>query len=64
MEFIFICRYVDTYKTYQDLLNGKADTNVMKFLSEQHFLEAFGKVSPFFVRNLICLSVYCILYML
>lgn len=38
-------RYIDSYKTYQVLLNGKADTSVIKFLSEHHFLEAFGKVS-------------------
>ena len=36
-------KYLERYKLYQDLLNGKADGLVTKFLTEHHFLDAFAK---------------------
>lgn len=36
-------KYLDRYKQYQELLNGKAESSVTKFLSEEHFLPAFAK---------------------
>ena len=41
-------RYLETYRHYQELLNGKADAAVVNFLSENHYLDAFAKVYFFF----------------
>eukprot|EP00794_Sanderia_malayensis_P008808 gene8808-9750_t len=36
-------RYLNTYKKYQDLLTGKADTEAVSFLQEPHSLTTFSK---------------------
>ncbi|XP_057310450.1 dynein axonemal heavy chain 3-like isoform X2 [Hydractinia symbiolongicarpus] len=36
-------KYLETYNIYQDLLNGRGDNAVAKFLVENHYLGAFSK---------------------
>lgn len=36
-----MCRYLNTYKQYGDLLNNKAETDVASFLKERHSLQGF-----------------------
>lgn len=38
-------KYLNTYRKYADLLNGKADDDTRAFLGEAHSLEAFQQVS-------------------
>ena len=37
------CRYLNTYKKYNDLLNTKAEADVVAFLKERHSLQGFVK---------------------
>lgn len=40
----YVVRYLNTYKKYHDLLNNKAETEVMAFLQDEPVLLALAKV--------------------
>ena len=51
-----LCRYLNVYKKYADLLNNKADQEVSAFLREPHTIQAFKQVG---VSEIHTMCVWC-----
>jgi len=47
-------KYLNLYRKYAELLNGKSDQDVTDFLAKRHPIDAFVKVSYYLIMHVYC----------
>ena len=51
-------KYLNLYRKYTELLNGKSDQDVTSFLAKHHSIDAFVQVSCYFCLPQSLLTIY------